>query len=79
MGSWPGRSWKSHGAHSAALPSFDFTFSAGFMPAGHDLGVVNVTSVQQALDALVSRSDYQAALHVAEGRGPHLDNGLPRM
>ena len=33
----------------------------------------------EALDALVSRSDYQAALHVAEGRGPHLDNGLPRM
>ena len=32
----------------------------------------------EALDALVSRSDYQAALHVAEGRGPHLDNGLPR-
>lgn len=33
----------------------------------------------EALDALVPRSDYQAARFVASGKGPHLDNGLPRM
>ena len=32
-----------------------------------------------ALDALVERSDYQAAHFAAAGKGPHLDNGLPRM
>jgi hypothetical protein len=33
----------------------------------------------EALDALVERSDYQAAQFAAAGVGPHLDNGLPRM
>eukprot|EP01051_Picozoa_sp_SAG22_P026782 SAG22_NODE_8629_length_640_cov_1.447320_1_plen_212_part_11 len=32
-----------------------------------------------ALDALVERSDYQAAQFAAAGKGPFLDNGLPRM
>lgn len=32
-----------------------------------------------ALDALVERSDYQAAQFAVAGKGPHIDNGLPRM
>ena len=41
--------------------------------------VVSGVFPHSALDSLVPRSDYQAAHFVASGKGPHVDNGLPRM
>ena len=38
-------------AHAKAASPYNYTWQRGFFRAGNDLGVINVTSVKEALDA----------------------------